>query len=254
MTPADPQGVIQPSIPFSPPPNAIRINVLWFSSLLLSLSTAFLAILAKQWVLTFSNDLSLFFKDQARQRQFRHDNARRWKLQAFLSSLPVLLHISLLLFFAGMTEFTHGLNHTVYAVTTSIAAITVFVYVITHILTLSFASCPYKTSLAVVLQASFESISKEIYADALTLLRVASYLLRAFLEPWKQRRDTEGNTSFYISSALKDFSRMRTFFKRSWQDKTFSWSIWYLRELTAITAIKETVDRRTLAWMIGFGG
>ncbi|KAH9925231.1 uncharacterized protein B0H18DRAFT_822427, partial [Fomitopsis serialis] len=93
---------------------AVRINVLWFSSLIASVSTAFLAVLTKEWlaVLLEGRD-DPHIGTRGRQLQHRHDNIRSWRLSQVLPFLPFLLHISFLLFFAGLVNFLWYINKTV---------------------------------------------------------------------------------------------------------------------------------------------
>lgn len=146
-------------------PIDVRVNTLWFASLIISLSTTFFVILAKQWVLYLSDNLASSPKVRGRQRQYRQHNVDRWRLQMILRCLPIFLHIALLLFFAGMAEFTLGLNRTVYAVTVTLVALTSAVYVGTHVLSAIYVSCPYKTSVTLVLLPFLAAVAKEITAS-----------------------------------------------------------------------------------------
>ncbi|EIW55906.1 uncharacterized protein TRAVEDRAFT_128690, partial [Trametes versicolor FP-101664 SS1] len=114
--------------------SAVRVNVYWFTSLILSLSTALIAILAKQWVNYLLAGLSPVPSSRARHRQYRMDGMRRWNLPAVLSFLPVLLHISLLLFFTGLVDFIWGLNDTVAIISAVLVCITAFVYFLANLL------------------------------------------------------------------------------------------------------------------------
>ncbi|RPD52653.1 hypothetical protein L226DRAFT_460509, partial [Lentinus tigrinus ALCF2SS1-7] len=103
-------AVQSPVPPFKLTGSAIRVNVYWFSSLIISLSTALLAILAKQWVNYLLAGLSPVPSTQGRHRQYRMDGLHKWNLPAILSLLPLLLHLALLLFFAGLVDFVWDLN------------------------------------------------------------------------------------------------------------------------------------------------
>ncbi|KAI0746589.1 hypothetical protein C8Q80DRAFT_1057900, partial [Daedaleopsis nitida] len=92
--------------------SAVRVNAYWFSSLVISLAAALLAILAKQWVNYLLAGLSPVPIAGARHRQYRIDGMHKWKLPFVISVLPVFLHVSLLLFFAGLVDFVWDLNGT----------------------------------------------------------------------------------------------------------------------------------------------
>ncbi|KAH7319546.1 hypothetical protein B0J17DRAFT_583709, partial [Rhizoctonia solani] len=57
-----------------PPQFAVIANDLWYTSLSLSIATAFLAMLAKDWCYSFSTGRTGHPQDQALRRQ------RKWKL------------------------------------------------------------------------------------------------------------------------------------------------------------------------------
>ncbi|KAL1671472.1 hypothetical protein EV122DRAFT_179364, partial [Schizophyllum commune] len=75
-------------------------NGLWYMSLALSLSVALMAVLVKQWLQAYQSHVSGTPKHQALIRQFRLIGVERWNLPLIVGLLPMLLHASLLLFFA----------------------------------------------------------------------------------------------------------------------------------------------------------
>lgn len=135
------------SVPqFHPAASTVRVNVYWFSSLILSLSAALITILAKQWVNYLLAGLSSVPAVHARHRQYRMDGMQRWKLPGVLSFLPILLHISLLLFFVGLVDFVWDINRTVATISAILVCITALVYFGTNLLAYVFSECPFKTS------------------------------------------------------------------------------------------------------------
>ena len=62
------------SQPTSPPRSAVWLNILWFSSLILSLSAASVGILVKQWLKEYVSGLSGTSREAARLRQYRLNN------------------------------------------------------------------------------------------------------------------------------------------------------------------------------------
>ncbi|KZV90705.1 hypothetical protein EXIGLDRAFT_571194, partial [Exidia glandulosa HHB12029] len=92
--------------PEHPSSSARFINGLWFTSLLLSLTAAFLCILVKQWLdeyIARTRASSQNPKHWSRRRAFYFRALDDWGVEVIISALPVLLHASLFLFFAGMT-------------------------------------------------------------------------------------------------------------------------------------------------------
>ncbi|KAK0443151.1 hypothetical protein EV421DRAFT_1710277, partial [Armillaria borealis] len=94
----------------SPGPSDEWFNSLWFVSLTLSLITALVAVLVKQWlhqyVATVSDSSA---RDRARIRHMRYAGLQTWQVPMIIGMLPVLLHVSLALFFAGLAIFLFSL-------------------------------------------------------------------------------------------------------------------------------------------------
>ncbi|PBK79284.1 hypothetical protein ARMGADRAFT_864099, partial [Armillaria gallica] len=91
---------------FSPTPSDEWINSLWFVSLTLSLITPLVAVLVKQWLhqyVAIVSDSSA--RDRARIRHMRYAGLQAWQVPMIIGMLPVLLHVSLALFFAGLAVF-----------------------------------------------------------------------------------------------------------------------------------------------------
>ncbi|KAI0659015.1 hypothetical protein C8Q70DRAFT_1045290 [Cubamyces menziesii] len=136
---------ISPGGPFQVTPSAVRVNVYWFSSLILSLATALIAILAKQWVNYLLAGLSPVPSARARHRQYRIDGMHKWRLPTLLSFLPILLHIALLLFFASLVDFVWDLNTTLATFCAFLVCTACLAYVTANILAYVYPDCPFKT-------------------------------------------------------------------------------------------------------------
>ncbi|KAJ7832880.1 hypothetical protein B0H14DRAFT_3871834 [Mycena olivaceomarginata] len=91
----------------------VWVNGLWFTSLTLSLTMALLAVLAKQWLRQYSSFIAGSARERALIRQFRYACFNKWGVQFIIGFLPVILHLSLGLFMAGLVVFLSVLNHTI---------------------------------------------------------------------------------------------------------------------------------------------
>ncbi|KAJ7753285.1 hypothetical protein B0H14DRAFT_2405164, partial [Mycena olivaceomarginata] len=85
------------------------VNGLWFTSLTLSLATALLAVLAKQWLRQYSSFIAGSARERALIRQFRYACFDKWGVQFIIGLLPVILHIALVLFMVGLVVFLSAL-------------------------------------------------------------------------------------------------------------------------------------------------
>ncbi|KAK7677499.1 hypothetical protein QCA50_019505 [Cerrena zonata] len=123
----------------------VRINTLWSCSLALSLVTASLGILVKQW---FHEYMALGIQTPWRRlriRFFRTEGLENWQVFELAGALPLLLQIALLLFFIGLSEFLRQLNQIVGWATTGVMLAWLATFVFTTIAPLLSSQCPYKT-------------------------------------------------------------------------------------------------------------
>ncbi|KAI0821136.1 hypothetical protein BC629DRAFT_428522 [Irpex lacteus] len=137
--PASPLPLFQPSVA------AIRVNVLWFASLVVSLSTASFAILVKQWLRAYLAFTSSSPQGQLRVRQFRREGLKVWKVFAIASILPVLLQVSLALFFIGLCFFSSNINPTLGDTIVPLVCAWAFLIISVTVSPVFSARCPYKT-------------------------------------------------------------------------------------------------------------
>lgn len=137
---------VQPA-KFQPAQSFIRINTLWFSALIISLVTASLAMLIKQWLREYMAEENLSPRSQIRVRYWRNQGLIRWHVFEIAAILPILLQLSLVLFFAGLCVFLQDLNRVVGLVSTILVATWLFLYISSISAPVFSSKCPYKTPL-----------------------------------------------------------------------------------------------------------
>ncbi|KAJ7585780.1 hypothetical protein C8J56DRAFT_128177 [Mycena floridula] len=121
--------------PFSVDPRTIRINTFWFLSLMLALSTASAAILAKQWLREYRRDPpGKSNQESFNHRQLRLQSWECWKVPEIISLLPILLEIALVFFFMGVIDLLWSLNWVVASAVTIVVALTVLFLIATTML------------------------------------------------------------------------------------------------------------------------
>ena len=114
LTPPSP--VITPP-PFSPPQYAVWVNSLWLLSLAISLTSALFATLLQQWThryVTITQRIQFSPPKRARIRAFFADGIDKLHLPWVIEALPILLHLSLSLFLAGLLIFLFNVNQTAF--------------------------------------------------------------------------------------------------------------------------------------------
>ena len=87
-----------------------RENVLWFASLIISLITAFLGLLVKQWLYEHLATEDLAALHRTRLRHSRAPQMEAWVIFTIAELLPTLLTISLGLFCIGLCYFTSSVH------------------------------------------------------------------------------------------------------------------------------------------------
>lgn len=135
--------IIRPSL--KAPTSTIWINTLWLISLVLSLITASLGMLVQQWLREYMIMGFVDPQECARIRRFRYEGLVAWKVLEIAALLPLLLQLSLILFFIGLCEFIRESNQVVGWCITGLIGLWLFLYSLTVTAPIFSANCPFKT-------------------------------------------------------------------------------------------------------------
>ncbi|CAK5263417.1 unnamed protein product [Mycena citricolor] len=170
---------LPPAPAFSPPVSALVCNVLWFTSLALSLSSALVATLVKQWAQEYQHRTSMFSSPSVRARvyMYLYYGLRRFNMHAVVGVPPLLLHASLLLFFAGLVAFLVPVNVIITGISSALLLLFVVVYATFTAHPLFFLDSPYQTPLTRILWSLNQSLGRVLRAY---IQRVAD-ICRAFI-------------------------------------------------------------------------
>lgn len=128
---------------FQAPKYALRVNILWFVSLVISLFTASLSMLAKQWLREYLAGRQGTPEECIRLRQLRYDGLLKWRVFDIVALLPLLLHISLILFFIGLGDFLLVLDTEVGSVVSTLIGTWLFIYAACLTTPALLHDCPY---------------------------------------------------------------------------------------------------------------
>ncbi|KAJ7505890.1 hypothetical protein B0H11DRAFT_2334904, partial [Mycena galericulata] len=138
------------SPPFIVPTASLVCNALWFISLGLSLTCALIATLLEQWAREFLHRADMRSAPVIRARIFSYlyFGLKRFRMHTVVDIIPLLLHASLLLFFAGLVVFFIPINLPIAVVAAALLFIVTAVYSVLTVLPLFFLDCPYRTPLS----------------------------------------------------------------------------------------------------------
>ncbi|KAJ6527181.1 hypothetical protein B0H19DRAFT_543751 [Mycena capillaripes] len=135
---------------FTPSASSLFCNALWFISLGLSLTCALIATLLEQWARDFLHKADMRSAPVIRARIFSYlyYGMKRFNMHTVVDIIPLLLHASLVFFFAGLVAFLLPINFLMTAVAAAILAAVVAVYFMLTLFPLWYLDCPYRTPLS----------------------------------------------------------------------------------------------------------
>ncbi|KAH9475118.1 hypothetical protein JR316_0012229 [Psilocybe cubensis] len=125
----------QPSSTFVPSSAAVRVNVCWFISLILSLTVILSGIIVMQWLREHQAFTGQSSRDKIAILNMRIEALDKWHVQDIITTFPLFLAIALVLFFAGMIDFLHMLgNKTVLVSVATVITISLVLLIFTTVL------------------------------------------------------------------------------------------------------------------------
>ncbi|KAG6895407.1 hypothetical protein C0992_001416 [Termitomyces sp. T32_za158] len=122
----------------------VWVNGLFFTSLALSLSTALLSVLAKQWIQAYIAVVPGSAKIRAVTRHFRFQGLEKWKLGDIIESLPLILHCSVAIFLIGLVLYISQLSRPLCGIIAVITAFTFVFYFGSSMISAFDVACPYR--------------------------------------------------------------------------------------------------------------
>lgn len=138
-------------VPFSPPSWAIFVNCAFFASLCASIVAALASVVALQWVGEYDAAITRGGsspKDRFMRRQLRFGGVRSWKMGEIIAAIPLLLYISVLLFFIGLIQWMWIIQRAVgYIVLVGGASAFTF-YFASTMAAVIFPTAPFRTPLS----------------------------------------------------------------------------------------------------------
>jgi hypothetical protein len=136
--------------PFSPPKYAVWVNLLWFMSLIISLTCALLATLLQQWARKYIGDTQPRVSPHKRAQVHAYfaEGVETLHLPRAVHILPTLLHLSLFLFLAGVVLFLCHVCPKIYDVVLPWTCICAVLYGIITFMPIFRHDSPYSTPLS----------------------------------------------------------------------------------------------------------
>ena len=182
-----------PTLPqWTGPPRMIaQVQAILFASLSVSLFSAFLAMLGKQWLNRYASiDMRGTAIERSQNRQRKLDGIVTWYFDHVMEALPLMLQIGLLLLGCALSQYLWGIDITVASVVLGITSLGITFYLLIIIAGAASESCPYQTPGARILRHTF-----------LSARRWAPYLISKFLDR------ISASLTYFLLSGVK-YSRL----------------------------------------------
>ncbi|KAI9462743.1 hypothetical protein F5148DRAFT_949117, partial [Russula earlei] len=139
------EAVVSPQSTSQPPASAIVVNMLWFTSLVISLFCALLATLQQRWARQYFHltQPHVAIHKRARIRSFFAEGVDRFHVVVAVEAIPALLHVSVFLFLAGLVVSAFNIHHTVAYTVLASTAVCALVYLVITVLPAIYHDSPY---------------------------------------------------------------------------------------------------------------
>jgi hypothetical protein len=178
-----------PTLPqWTGPPRAIvYVQAILFASLAVSLFSAFLAMLGKQWLTRYdSADMRGTVVERSQNRQRKLDGIIVWYFNNVMELLPLMLQAALLLFGCALSRYLWEINRTIASVVLGVTSFGALSYVFIVIAATAFESCPYQTPGAHILRRHILPALHLILSKlkASRCYRVPTNWRKEIKEPW----------------------------------------------------------------------
>ncbi|KIY47158.1 hypothetical protein FISHEDRAFT_17009, partial [Fistulina hepatica ATCC 64428] len=112
---------------------AVRINILWFLSLVLSLGAALTGLLCKQWIHHFLQSSGRTGEDALAIRQLRFEGVIAWHVDNIVSSVPLLLQVALIFFLVGLIDLLWSIKLVLAGIVSAVISVVLGFYIFTTV-------------------------------------------------------------------------------------------------------------------------
>jgi CBS domain containing-hemolysin-like protein len=133
---------------FHPSTSSLFVNYAWFISLTFTLVSALSGVLAKAWLAKYAPASPGVSSSDACERHLRATRAHQWHFGALIGGIPLLIQLSLFLFFAGLVPFIYDNNRGISYTVLVLIILTVTIYLFATILPWFSPACPFQTTIS----------------------------------------------------------------------------------------------------------
>jgi hypothetical protein len=124
------------------------VNYVWFISLSFTLVSALGGVLAKAWLAKYAPASPGVSSSDACERHLRALRAHQWHFGALIGGIPLLIQLSLFLFFVGLVPFIYDNNHGISYAILILIILTAAIYLFGTVLPWFSPACPFQTTMS----------------------------------------------------------------------------------------------------------
>ena len=160
-------------------------------SLVISLTCALLATLVQQWARHYLKNAYQRYRPHQRARlcAFHKHGVEKQHIPWTMEAVPVLLYLSLFLFFTGLSVFLFGIHQTIFKVVTAWIALCVVLYACLTILPYMYKNSPYSTPLSAPVFSSLTGIRYIFFRFLRRFQRMDPSICIPLRDPWTVHLD-----------------------------------------------------------------
>ena len=124
----------------------VDVQAILYASLTISLFSAFLAMLGKQWLNRYaSTDMRGSAVERSQNRQRKLDGIVAWYFNSVMESLPLMLQVALLLLGCALSRYLWEISITIASVVLGVTSFGVLFYIFIVVAGAVSEGCPYQT-------------------------------------------------------------------------------------------------------------
>ena len=149
----------------------VHVQTILFASLVVSLLSAFLAMLGKQWLNRYaSTDMRGSAIERSQNRQRKLDGIVTWYFDHVLESLPLMLQAALLLLGCALSRYLWDISIAVASVVAGVTSFGMIFYLFIVVAGAVSESCPYQTPGSLILRHTGPKIWSVLHATGVSRL------------------------------------------------------------------------------------
>ena len=206
-----------------PPQMIVQVQAVLYASLTVSLLSAFLAMLGKQWLNRYaSTDLRGTAIERSQNRQRKLDGIITWYFDHVMESLPLMLQAALLLLGCALSRYLWEINTAVASVLIGVTSLGMIFYIFIVIAGAASESCPYQTPGSTALRYADPKVKGMLHSVTTVATSAASAVLLVFKKArrnsetirivkrgvsWEGRRQSGGNIIHFLGVMIREIPR-----------------------------------------------